>query len=72
MVTLLLKMDDRTKRRIEELEKIKIDGTSTEFDKGYQRSKEDFKAEIKQFLIDYEEETGNPLWMALNKWCDKE
>lgn len=36
-----------------------------------QRGKKEVKQEIKQFLIDYEEETGNPLWMALNKWCDK-
>ena len=36
-------IDDRTKRRIEEMDKIRRDGTSTEFDKGYRQALNDLK-----------------------------
>ncbi len=35
------KMDDRTKRRQKEMDKLKRDGTSTEFDKGYNQGVND-------------------------------
>ena len=44
-------MDDRIKRRIKEMDKIKRDGTSTEFDRGYtQAKKEVYQEDCEDFM----------------------